>query len=1482
MTNFDGIGAVMATVLQPGQTAHKVRVGDNTATLHAEGKWSSWLKVNMDVTILKYRVSWADDGLHFHVADGSGLLLHPHEDRGCFGAMELFSGLGGWSQAAKVMNIFPEILVDSHLETARACAVQFDCKVMKASEYVTARLNGETFRVVVLHDKVEHIDTWIAAGLANVNVVLGSPPCPPWSGAGGQKGLNSVDGLAFQATLNLAALLRVPFVILENVPGFPKHEDYKVLIRSADEKGMRLMLSGTFQCSSVIPVNRERWLGTFVYKGVHTDESSVQRANSFSFMSPDLHSFVRQPSLSCRDVLHVHMSEVERSELQVTEDVKVILANPEFAPWWIKQAAKALTAETVLQARVNPLEKPLQCIMASYGSQHLLDANLLKTKGLHAVVCQDDVGLRMFSPFEFAAVLGYNDQTVLSSDLKLAWQQTGNGIAGVHAWLQMCKTHMMCGETSPFSPMGDPANQLQDILSKGMCLSHFQTVVSDDLWKLMPVQDVEPKRQKVEISPTIPFHVAEEGCMHPPQVESENVLRTQTLANDPEFVLHDDGRVKGAAGQIYQGGCIVLLHAERHWMMMVNAAGTDVIANVVTKGLPHAKAGDFAKFEVGSDVVAWHDSISLSCMKKLVFHPVPTIISCQEQSLRIALQIKIDVTWTTKAVVAFAAARIGCLPDVLMLKCRDVVLPPEEFVMDFGRDDFQLQFRAVVPKYVGCDDPSTADPGMCPAGFGNVRWIARHPTRKIVRTCLSKKNGSLGNVVQRLFEDFHGTVSWSVFCDGKEVDQASACDQIGRFQVQWNGFRPLPLAEVIAVANECPTIALDGPCPGMVKRWIRSPFKVKPDEILCFPQEVVGEVAARFMLLSARQVSMICMLGTQVIDPMMRISDVDCTQILSVRVCPLIGGAKHDAVKSRLRQMLTARGVSDDKVGDRVQGLLAKVAVDKIAALSERSDEDAWKSIKDLASEAKFRLVTSAELKAHQKVARSSKSSGSKPGNASQFQKKQKFAPVASAIRVDPLHFKANGDNVQLLEVGRFGPDQSGMCLVSPVEADKCLQSQVRSADALALLVVGHGAQKFGPVFTMPAHAENGQPILVQAALKQCGDIPIEFVLSLPTAQVQQSESTVIEFSIVKSQVRNWSDAAVPLHYIGVHVAALRGSNLLAVWSVKAWANDKVVHHGSAQHWHGYFRISDSLLPQVLARSGAAGIFLHPKTEDRRHDPRFVSILMPCKQLSEVLSKAESCADSLGVTRQGETFGVRCRREHATRVRALILPESAYVETAAVDHTEPLFIAKNVPQVGREELTAALKQTGWDATAVRPQGINRWIIAAKEPPITSHVVINDSIILVEQMGRKSDTVPVTMVARQVKVESVVDMSNNTVTVSSTSRIQEMRAEVEAQLVQAMDSRMQSAYQKIDSLQQALVEVQGQQCRAQTKFEGELHQLRDEQQFTRQKIQDVESTVAAGSQTLLAQMQQMMSSMQQDIIQSVKAAAVDPDKRPRLQ
>lgn len=117
---------------------------------------------------------------------------------------------------------------------------------------------------------------------------------------------------------------------------------------------------------------------------------------------------------------------------------------------------------------------------------------------------------------------------------------------------------------------------------------------------------------------------------------------------------------------------------------------------------------------------------------------------------------------------------------------------------------------------------------------------------------------------------------------------------------------------------------------------------------------------------------------------------------------------------------------------------------------------------------------------------------------------------------------------------------------------------------------------------------------------------------------------------------------------------------------------------------------------------------------------------------------------------------MRCRREHAASIRAVLLPESAYVATKAFDHHDSLWSLKKIPiEIGQQGLCQALEKAGWKASPIRAQGHNRWLVAAKETPPAMHLCVNQTYVLIEPAKRPHEQNSVTMVAKQFKVDTVV-------------------------------------------------------------------------------------------------------------------------------
>ena len=486
-------------------------------------------------------------------------------------------------------------------------------------------------------------------------------------------------------------------------------------------------------------------------------------------------------------------------------------------------------------------------------------------------------------------------------------------------------------------------------------------------------------------------------------------------------------------------------------------------------------------------------------------------------------------------------------------------------------------------------------------------------------------------------------------------------------------------------------------------------------------------------------------------------------------------------------------------------------------------------------------------------------------------------------IMIDINHFKVGDANIGRLDAARFGPDQTGIAIMNATEASKHQNFGSLSPDGLAILVIDKNLSGYKDVFVMPAHTASGKPVVVRAALINFGDQKVSYVAAVPSIKTELFRATIIEFHIVKSLVSSWKDCSNPLHYIGVHVPCLRGNNLLASWSHKTWSNErKPAPFQNADYWHGFFKIEDTHLETTLIRSGMAGIFLTPKSPDKKHDDRFAIIPMPSCTLPEVQQKAQSCDKALGVTKVRDHFAIRCKCEFVSKLRAVLFPESACVDTDGFEVDEKLWILKNVPPIAKDALNKGLLDAKWEAHTVRSQGHDRWTVASKHMPNANHLVINDCLVLIEPFMRAKEQIPVTFTAKEFKVDAIVDPNTGNYQVSTTSRIAEVKAEMSDQINQVVQQKLEEANKRIDQLTDALKAAQDQQ----QETTAEMKQVRDEQAFARQKIEEVEKAVSVSSQKVVIQVQSMMQQMQKNLESSMFQAmqgrlAADECKRPRI-
>lgn len=381
---------------------------------------------------------------------------------------ELFSGFAGWTHGARLLGKETSYMIEIDEVTARAAS---------AATGIPAILFEETWKQF-LHDgsipeqaifigDANDDRIWTILSIMNVRHVLFSTNCQPWSSIGHERGLNVQMGLNTPAMFRKGRDYAMATMTFENVNGFRMHPHYHVVTAFAEQMGFECIHQDIDGCEGVLPLLRDRWLGSFI------DRSLVP------FIPPERRLAARDlhlPSdpflgglIGCGALFHdlpIHHLQELLPDTRALE----LLSDPQLLPsWWNSHG------NDVLKSRIVPNTKPWKGLVATYGRQHDLDFELLSEKGLHTCLLHSTSGPRYISPWEAAAALGLPNTIRLPLDLQLCWQLVGNGISVAHVILQLSRLHIVCGSMSPFASETVPSlvHLCRAMQRKGLKLPDF-------------------------------------------------------------------------------------------------------------------------------------------------------------------------------------------------------------------------------------------------------------------------------------------------------------------------------------------------------------------------------------------------------------------------------------------------------------------------------------------------------------------------------------------------------------------------------------------------------------------------------------------------------------------------------------------------------------------------------------------------------------------------------------------------------------------------------------------------------------------------------------------------------------------------------------------------------------------------------------------------------------------------------------------------
>eukprot|EP00438_Fugacium_kawagutii_P023025 Skav229902 [mRNA] locus=scaffold2151:426328:503153:- [translate_table: standard] len=1507
---FDG-DVVIAQTYQPAMPVFTVRCV-------CPGWATRYIDVGRRFTVTNFRKSIVDDTMVLHAVQGDLLpILHPTDASRAIG--EAFAGLGGWSWGASLLGAEPVLMVDSNPIAVEACARSHGLLSMSLESAMQLAVDGALpSRLVVLADVMD-IRIWFLAGVLHIAHWLASPPCPPWSTVSRQAGLACHDGALFAEFIYMLGVAHAKCASLENVPGLPKHPDYVLLKQAMTEAGFKLVSATVDKVNPLLPVFRSRWLATCVHKDVPVDDKMVTRAKTMSLPNT-VPGVGKENSIGAADVFQAQLQEWELVQCIPTPEAMTAMRDPTMLPLTLRTPGyEQLTGDQVQQLRTKTVRQLLPSVMACQGSQHQLPEDLLKTKGLHAFLIWDGVQSRFAAPFEIGFGLGFPGDLWLPVDFKDAWTLTGNALSVGHAVLQCTRTRWIVGEASGLS---DSIQGVFDICKKVLahvCKMEGRVVHVEGNWMQMippvpaPVpsiptticlsddgeEDDAPTRLSkpdVPVSPTAPFSIqvptvqgmitsdASVGPCDPvlvplPMLRPLGDLEKWTLATH----CPQTGGLKLITGAPVETSpkfvkCHVA-HSQLIWACTFDMICPVEVGVVLRKALPHASPDHFAQIHVNDQRVWFHTILEGNTVFNVVFQPCsfPRIISAG--FLQKDVVCEVDVTWTFTDVAAFVAAEAGVLASQVKCFIGDHDFPQDEFVLSSPH---------------GCYDADIVECVVPLAGTNLAfprRLTVRHPKWGSIRTGIFEPNMDVTQVLAELLPGFLPGDTPFLVHEGKCIDPRVMICSLPSSDVfvhfpgkgKWPCEHILISGDSTMSPKECATQEVH----------FRSPFAFRA-QCKPFPTNwSLLQVIDSVLIAHKCSMTLTVASGGQGIDVHRKVSSLQSSDVLDIRACVLPGGAKgSDPVTNPLRELLTTRGVPEDVVNTRIAMIKSKVSQAELASMVAMDSTKAWSALKAKANETKMRLVTTAELKAHQKFLRQTKhtsdvaaSSDAKKGfSKTGKDKSQKHAPQPTVVSIDPCHFHAEGQKLPMITESQWGPDAMGILFTTPTAATKRLPISTLSADPLAMVVVTSRPFNGKVPVTVPAVDHLGKPTLSAVVVLNYGGADVICKPDLLTAELPTVQTAIIEVSVVKKYVPTWGDAKNIHNYLGLQLPELRKDKVIATWAFKSYGEDRQpAKHEQAVYIHGFIRIPEDVLAATLLRSGKAGVFLQVKDANRKPDARFGVVVLHGLTLEDSLQKAGTLRNALGIVQMGKggPFAIRARREHLAGLRQQVLPQSISVQEGDIPANATWWLLKNVNQSTTcADLTKALSSLGWTASVIKPTGRSTWMACSTVDPPATHLCLGQDYVAVVPMiqakfARTSTSDDAPMIPAPANFSMCPD--EDAATVTTTSRM----SDLEDRLTDMINQRVQAVAATVEEVKgqvHTVVEhTKREFLEVKEHTRKEFQEVREQQASLQTNLQNsIQSQIQTSNNGLIQQMKDMFQLMQQELTTTIQAGKGDED------
>ena len=371
-------------------------------------------------------------------SQGSGVLADP--DRRAFSTgddsyvtAEFFSGgFSGWTQSLRRLSElgyeFRHLLaVDSDEIAAETYARShgFPTVLSKGNYGLTDEFLPEH---IFVQDSILSPEWYHLMSITGFDMVIKSPPCPPWSLASTCEGLYKADGRLTIQSWGLCHLIKPKLVLLENVGNMKQHEQWPLLKRFIEWCGFAIRYARVLNMSDVAPQYRDR----LILIASHED-ADTQPHLCTGWPKLERHTMESYSNL-------MPLVEPWKSQCLIDPIVLKQYLDPNLLPKNPNAKANPLKKSRidVEQYRIRFPQSSFGCVMGNYSFGHLLPSSVLSSFGLFGtLVCRPDA-LRFMTIPEIIISMTAVMPLWLPNDHRASMRLLGNAISVPHAMIAVC------------------------------------------------------------------------------------------------------------------------------------------------------------------------------------------------------------------------------------------------------------------------------------------------------------------------------------------------------------------------------------------------------------------------------------------------------------------------------------------------------------------------------------------------------------------------------------------------------------------------------------------------------------------------------------------------------------------------------------------------------------------------------------------------------------------------------------------------------------------------------------------------------------------------------------------------------------------------------------------------------------------------------------------------------------------------------------